>query len=153
MATGTALSPTAAHSRLSTVDGLGTGMRMEVGLDGCVGELVQALLARPQPAPDALHTPQIWDVVENEDIGCTPGSGKDYAGVFQDAGLSLKTSTGQQTEQRTGEEVAIGHPGRGDVFTSQMGSEGPGFKPCLHPHLVNHSPLQATVSSSVKWEQ
>ncbi|XP_019566358.2 complement C3 [Rhinolophus sinicus] len=44
---------------------------------------------------------KIWDVVENEDIGCTPGSGKDYAGVFQDAGLSLKTSTGQQTEQRT----------------------------------------------------
>lgn len=44
---------------------------------------------------------KIWNVVENEDIGCTPGSGKDYAGVFQDAGLSLKTSTGQQTEQRT----------------------------------------------------
>ncbi|KAM5230170.1 complement C3-like isoform 2-T2 [Hipposideros larvatus] len=43
---------------------------------------------------------KIWDVVENEDIGCTPGSGKDYAGVFMDAGLSLKTSKGLQTDQR-----------------------------------------------------
>ncbi|XP_069335737.1 complement C3 [Eulemur rufifrons] len=43
---------------------------------------------------------KIWDVVEKADIGCTPGSGKDYAGVFTDAGLAFKTSKGQETAQR-----------------------------------------------------
>ncbi|CAH6779492.1 complement C3 [Phodopus roborovskii] len=49
---------------------------------------------------------KIWDVVEKADIGCTPGSGKDYAGVFMDAGLSFKTSEGLQTDQRTDPECA-----------------------------------------------
>ncbi|KAL1782782.1 complement C3 [Sigmodon hispidus] len=49
---------------------------------------------------------KIWDVVEKADIGCTPGSGKDYAGVFTDAGLAFKTSQGLQTEQRTDPECA-----------------------------------------------
>ncbi|KAI4541576.1 hypothetical protein MG293_008718 [Ovis ammon polii] len=44
---------------------------------------------------------KIWDVVEKADIGCTPGSGRDYAGVFTDAGLTLKTSQGLETQQRT----------------------------------------------------
>ncbi|XP_040092170.1 complement C3 [Oryx dammah] len=43
---------------------------------------------------------KIWDVVEKADIGCTPGSGRDYAGVFTDAGLTLKTSQGLETQQR-----------------------------------------------------
>ncbi|XP_032025330.1 complement C3 [Hylobates moloch] len=43
---------------------------------------------------------KIWDVVEKADIGCTPGSGKDYAGVFSDAGLTFTSSSGQQTAQR-----------------------------------------------------
>ncbi|CAO2640989.1 Complement C3 [Lemmus lemmus] len=47
---------------------------------------------------------KIWDVVEKADIGCTPGSGKDYAGVFADAGLAFKTNDGLQTEQRTNSE-------------------------------------------------
>lgn len=67
-------------------------------------------------------TLQIWDTVEKADIGCTPGSGKNYAGVFTDAGLAFQTSKGLQTEQRSGEESAIGHPGRGSTSTSQMGS-------------------------------
>uniref|UniRef100_A0A8C5LL32 Complement C3 n=1 Tax=Jaculus jaculus TaxID=51337 RepID=A0A8C5LL32_JACJA len=44
---------------------------------------------------------KIWDVVEKADIGCTPGSGQDYAGVFTDAGLAFKTSLGLQTAQRS----------------------------------------------------
>ncbi|XP_057565268.1 complement C3 [Hippopotamus amphibius kiboko] len=47
---------------------------------------------------------KIWDVVEKADIGCTPGSGSDYAGVFTDAGLALRTSEGLQTAQRTDPE-------------------------------------------------
>ncbi|XP_058513897.1 complement C3-like [Ochotona princeps] len=43
---------------------------------------------------------KIWDVVEKADIGCTPGSGKDYAGVFTDAGLSFMSNKALQTEQR-----------------------------------------------------
>lgn len=46
---------------------------------------------------------QIWNVVEAADIGCTAGSGKDYAGVFMDAGLALKTNKELQTPQRRGE--------------------------------------------------
>lgn len=49
---------------------------------------------------------QIWDVVEKADIGCTPGSGKNYAGVFMDAGLAFKTSQGLQTDQRADLECA-----------------------------------------------
>lgn len=52
MAMGPALNPAAAHSGSSTVECPGTGMRTQVGLGGCVGELVQALLAWPQPALD-----------------------------------------------------------------------------------------------------
>ncbi|KAG8519037.1 Complement C3, partial [Galemys pyrenaicus] len=44
---------------------------------------------------------KIWNIVENGDIGCTAGSGKDYAGVFTDAGLAFQTSKGLHTSQRT----------------------------------------------------
>lgn len=54
-----------------------------------------------RPAPDRFRPPQIWNVVEKADIGCTAGSGQDYAGVFSDAGLALKTNKELQTAQRT----------------------------------------------------
>ncbi|XP_075758421.1 complement C3 isoform X1 [Pelodiscus sinensis] len=44
---------------------------------------------------------KIWDTVEESDIGCTPGSGKDNMGVFADAGLSLATNIKISTPQRT----------------------------------------------------
>lgn len=69
--------------------------------------------------------------MEKADIGCTPGSGKDYAGVFMDAGLAFQTNKGLQTDQRSGEEGARGRPGRGCASTSQMASGSPGFKSCL----------------------
>ncbi|XP_049732541.1 complement C3-like [Elephas maximus indicus] len=47
---------------------------------------------------------KIWDVVEKADIGCTPGSGKDYAGVFTDAGLAFQTNKGLKTDQRADPE-------------------------------------------------
>ncbi|ELK28681.1 Complement C3, partial [Myotis davidii] len=40
---------------------------------------------------------KVWDVVEEHDIGCTGGSGKDGLAVFKDAGLDLKMSTGMDT--------------------------------------------------------
>nr|XP_020038664.1 complement C3 [Castor canadensis] len=49
---------------------------------------------------------KIWDVVEKADVGCTPGSGQDYAGVFKDAGLAFKTSKGLQTAQRAETECS-----------------------------------------------
>ncbi|OWK12054.1 C3, partial [Cervus elaphus hippelaphus] len=39
----------------------------------------------------------IWDTVEEHDIGCTAGSGKDRLAVFKDAGLDMKMSTGMGT--------------------------------------------------------
>ncbi|KAM4706828.1 complement C3-like [Discoglossus pictus] len=35
---------------------------------------------------------KIWDAVDQNDIGCTAGSGADYLGVFQDAGLDFTAS-------------------------------------------------------------
>ncbi|XP_014448350.1 complement C3 [Tupaia chinensis] len=40
---------------------------------------------------------KVWDVLEEHDIGCTAGSGKDRLAVFKDAGLDLKISTGMDT--------------------------------------------------------
>lgn len=77
---------------------------MRRGRDG-VPESHSALVASIHPSthPIPPHL-QIWDVVEKADIGCTPGSGKNYAGVFMDAGLTFKTNQGLQTDQREGEE-------------------------------------------------
>ncbi|XP_027706662.1 complement C3 [Vombatus ursinus] len=47
---------------------------------------------------------KVWDTVEKGDIGCTPGSGQDYAGVFADAGLALETNKKLQTAQRSDPE-------------------------------------------------
>lgn len=69
----------------------------------------------------ATHPLQIWDVVEKADIGCTPGSGQDYAGVFMDAGLAFKTNKDLQTAQRTGrgrEGLWNGAPGSSPASTS-----------------------------------
>lgn len=41
-------------------------------------------------------------MVEEHDIGCTAGSGKDGLAVFKDAGLDLKMSTGMDTLASTG---------------------------------------------------
>ncbi|KAI5089751.1 complement C3-H1-like precursor, partial [Silurus meridionalis] len=43
---------------------------------------------------------KIWDVVEQHDIGCTAGSGKDAMGVFYDAGLQFITQTAGSTAER-----------------------------------------------------
>ncbi|XP_036985014.2 complement C3-like [Artibeus jamaicensis] len=40
---------------------------------------------------------KVWDVVEEHDIGCTAGSGRDRLAVFKDAGLDLKMSSGMDT--------------------------------------------------------
>ncbi|XP_037674473.1 complement C3-like isoform X2 [Choloepus didactylus] len=40
---------------------------------------------------------KVWDVVEEQDIGCTAGSGKNSLAVFTNAGLDLKMSTGMGT--------------------------------------------------------
>ncbi|GCB75322.1 hypothetical protein scyTo_0016409, partial [Scyliorhinus torazame] len=44
---------------------------------------------------------KIWNVVEKDDIGCTPGSGSDVLGVFSGAGLTFVTSTDIKTATRT----------------------------------------------------
>ncbi|XP_051898247.1 complement C3-like [Pristis pectinata] len=43
---------------------------------------------------------KIWSVVEKSDIGCTPGGGRNFLGVFSDAGLAFATSTDVKTETR-----------------------------------------------------
>ncbi|XP_072105923.1 venom factor-like isoform X1 [Mobula birostris] len=44
---------------------------------------------------------KVWNVVEKNDIGCSAGSGKDFLGVFSDAGLAFVASTNVKTEART----------------------------------------------------
>ncbi|XP_056412693.1 A.superbus venom factor 1-like [Hyla sarda] len=43
---------------------------------------------------------KIWDDVQQNDIGCTPGSGANPLGVFQDAGLDFTTNLNIQTSPR-----------------------------------------------------
>lgn len=80
-------------------------------------------------------------MVEKADIGCTAGSGKDYAGVFTDAGLALKTNKNLQTTDRTSEagEGRRLHPQMLRAGGGQgLGSGGPGFKSCLCHLLASH---------------
>lgn len=51
-------------------------------------------------------------MVEEHDIGCTAGSGKDRLAVFKDAGLDLKMSTGMDTLASSGTRK-VGERGRG----------------------------------------
>ncbi|XP_030052736.1 complement C3 [Microcaecilia unicolor] len=44
---------------------------------------------------------KVWDTVEKNDIGCTPGSGMNNIGVFTDAGLALETNFQISTPQRS----------------------------------------------------
>ena len=118
-----------------------------VGLDGQAGQRVAALLTL------RLHsTPQIWDVVEKADIGCTPGSGRNYAGVFTDAGLTLKTSQGLETQQRAGEDAGRGRAGE------KQGLHPPDTEIRLRAGLWGSrcpiEPEKATVthSSTLAWE-
>ncbi|XP_051776485.1 complement C3-like isoform X2 [Erpetoichthys calabaricus] len=43
---------------------------------------------------------KIWDFIEKNDIGCTPGSGRDNMGVFADAGLLFHSSVAIGTQLR-----------------------------------------------------
>lgn len=61
--------------------------------------------------------PQVWDVVEEHDIGCTAGSGKDGLAVFKDAGLDLKMSTGMGT-------LASSGTGRGGRWAGMWQGQG-----------------------------
>nr|KAF6349208.1 hypothetical protein mMyoMyo1_011763 [Myotis myotis] len=53
---------------------------------------------------------KVWDVVEEHDIGCTVGSGKDGLAVFKDAGLDLKMSTGMDTLASSDWHCPQSHP-------------------------------------------
>ncbi|KAJ1160979.1 hypothetical protein NDU88_001468 [Pleurodeles waltl] len=53
---------------------------------------------------------KVWDSVEKNDIGCTPGGGANNVGVFYDAGLALETSFKTSTPQRS--EPTCPQPGR-----------------------------------------
>ncbi|KAM4749199.1 complement C3-like [Rhinophrynus dorsalis] len=44
---------------------------------------------------------KIWDTVEKNDIGCTPGGGANSMGVFYDAGLAVHTSFKMTTAERS----------------------------------------------------
>ncbi|XP_032533186.1 complement C3 [Chiroxiphia lanceolata] len=44
---------------------------------------------------------RVWDTVEQSDIGCTAGSGRDNVGVFADAGLGLATNVKISTPPRS----------------------------------------------------
>lgn len=47
---------------------------------------------------------QIWDTVEKQDIGCTPGGGQNNMGVFYDAGLMFSSSASVETPSRQGDD-------------------------------------------------
>lgn len=60
--------------------------RSRAGREGRRGgdeALLTWLLSAPATHPISSHL-QIWEEIERSDIGCTPGSGKNFAGVFTD---------------------------------------------------------------------
>ncbi|XP_067416504.1 complement C3-like [Emydura macquarii macquarii] len=71
---------------------------------------------------------QIWDAVENNDIGCTPGSGKNNLGVFADAGLALVTNVKLSTPTRTDPK-------------------------CPQPAIFRHRSIQLSKANKVAWYQ
>lgn len=50
-------------------------------------------------------SPQIWDIVEKYDTGCTPGGGKDGLSVMSDAGLLFESNTASGTAYRQGKPL------------------------------------------------
>lgn len=47
--------------------------------------------------------PQVWDLVEEYDTGCTSGGGADGLGVFYDAGVLFESNTIPGTKYRPGD--------------------------------------------------
>ena len=50
---------------------------------------------------------QIWGTVEQGDIGCSRGGGKNAKAVFSDAGLHYSSSTGFKTDTRQGNYLSF----------------------------------------------
>ncbi|XP_043938312.1 complement C3-like [Protopterus annectens] len=50
---------------------------------------------------------KVWDVIEKNDIGCTPGGGADNMGVFHDAGLVFHSNVGISTESRSASSCPV----------------------------------------------
>ncbi|XP_053318597.1 venom factor-like [Spea bombifrons] len=48
-----------------------------------------------------LSQSKVWKEVEQSDLGCSPGGGRNNEGVFTDAGLSIDTTTGLKNPTRT----------------------------------------------------
>nr|XP_014424811.1 venom factor-like isoform X1 [Pelodiscus sinensis]XP_025036196.1 venom factor-like isoform X1 [Pelodiscus sinensis] len=71
---------------------------------------------------------KIWDAVENSDIGCTAGSGKNILGVFADAGLALVTNVKISTPTRTDPQ-------------------------CPQPAVRRHRSVQLSKTKQVAWYQ
>lgn len=83
--------------RESVLSGRGWGNELSCSSgDHCTGRCPIRLLSDPQ----------VWDVVEEHDPGCTAGSGRDRFAVFKDAGLDLKISTGMYTPASSGARTA-----------------------------------------------
>ncbi|KAM9454473.1 complement C3-like [Clarias gariepinus] len=63
---------------------------------------------------------KIWDSVEEHDIGCTAGSGKDSMGVFYDAGLLFVSNTQIRTADRRETSCAHSKRQRRAITKSQL---------------------------------
>uniref|UniRef100_A0A8D0GSR7 Anaphylatoxin-like domain-containing protein n=1 Tax=Sphenodon punctatus TaxID=8508 RepID=A0A8D0GSR7_SPHPU len=86
-------------------DGFLPGSAMEMKLEGDSGAWV-ALVAVDKAVyvlnkKYKITQAKIWDTVEKNDVGCTPGSGQNNVGVFADAGLALTTNINIATPQRS----------------------------------------------------
>ncbi|XP_076845466.1 complement C3-like [Brachyhypopomus gauderio] len=64
---------------------------------------------------------KIWDTIEEHDVACTAGSGKDSMGVFYDAGLLfISNSAGSTTDRRDFSCGPVQTRRRRDVTVSQL---------------------------------
>ncbi|KAM3924655.1 LOW QUALITY PROTEIN: complement C3-like [Leptodactylus fuscus] len=81
----------------------GAGMKLKIEADHKATVGLVAVDKGVYVINDKLKISQskIWDSIEKYDIGCTPGSGANAAGVFYDAGLALHTNFKVSTPQRS----------------------------------------------------
>ncbi|XP_025026805.1 complement C3-like isoform X2 [Python bivittatus] len=65
---------------------------MKIKLEGDAGSRVGVVIMDKRVNVHRITQKKIWESVEENDIGCTPGGGRNNLAVFTDAGLALETN-------------------------------------------------------------
>ncbi|XP_036374736.1 complement C3-like isoform X2 [Megalops cyprinoides] len=82
---------------------------------------------------------KIWDAVEDKDMGCTRGGGRNNMGIFTDAGLLFLSSSGTKTPPRQTHLCPSDSPHRGRRALVQSDSETSFMEDIFVRHVFSSS--------------